>query len=615
MKLTMSNFNAKSLILLHILLLLILNQSVSAQSSEDSFVINNVRIFNGEVIIENGNVVIINGIIESAGKDIAVPSDLKVIDGTGKTLLPGLIDSHVHLWDQSALKQSLIFGVTTVLDMFMGISVKENLDRIFSSGKINYLADFYTSGILATAPGGHGTQYGMDIPTISDAKDAQKFVDVRIAEGSHYIKIILDDFSSYGSKLPTLNKEIISALCSAAHRRGKLAVIHIATLEDAVTAIEAGVDGLAHLFSNEDFNPEFGKIAAKHKIFVIPTFTVLETICGISGSIKLAEDPYLKDFIKPSDIENFKMTFSGNTGEKGYRSAEEALKQLVEEGVPILAGTDAPNPGTSYGVSLHRELELLVNAGMTPFEALKSATSNPAKAFKLKNFGFIKNGKIADMVMVNGNPAENIQDTRNIAAVWKNGIKVNREEYFLSVQHEKEKYERQKNGLMPKGEESGLISDFEEKAVTSKFGSGWIVSTDSYMGGKSKAEMKRVEKGAQGSIGALKISGTIKEGAQTPWAGAFFSPGTTMMAAVDLSAKKTISFWAKGEKKEYTIMVFAKSLGYTPSVLTFEAGPDWEKFEFDFEKFRTDGKDLMGIYFGGSRPGDFTLFIDNVMLK
>ncbi len=610
-----NNINKGLHTILIILTILICSNYSPAQDKINSFAITNVRIFDGENIIKNGSIVINNGIISSAGADIRIPSGMKIIDGSGKTVLPGFIDSHVHLWDQSALKQSLIFGVTTVIDMFMSNATKTTLDKACLTSTSNDLADFYTAGILATAPGGHGTQFGVDIPAVSEAEEALKFVDDRIAEGSYFIKIILDDFRTYSSERPTLSMEIVTALVKAAKKRGKLSVIHIATLKDAVAAMNTGVNGLAHLFSNEDFDPDFGKIASRNNVFVIPTFTVLETICGTSGSKKLAEDSFLSPFIKPSDITNFGRAFPGKTGRAGYKSAETALRQLIQEKVPVLAGTDAPNPGTAYGVSLHRELELLVKAGMTPLEALKAATSNPAREFSLKNRGYLKKSKIADIVMVNGNPAENIFKTRDIAAVWKNGVEVDRGAYRSIVKNEKDEENRQKSGLLPKGAESGLISDFEDPEITSEFGAGWAVSTDSYIGGKSKAEIKRIKGGSNKSDGALEISGTIVEGAETPWAGVLFSPGASMMAPVNFSSKKSISFRAKGGRKEYTIMIFAQSLGYVPAILTFEAGEEWKEYTFDFEKFGTDAKDIMGIYFGGSGTGDFKLYIDEVRIK
>jgi hypothetical protein len=112
------------------------------------------------------------------------------------------------------------------------------------------------------------------------------------------------------------------------------------------------------------------------------------------------------------------------------------------------------------------------------------------------------------------------------------------------------------------------------------------------------------------------ITGTIAEGAQYPWAGAFFSPGRAMMQPANLSAWKSLSFWARGDGKTYAVMIFAQSLGFTPSMLSFQAGPEWTLFEFPFEKFSVEGFDIMGIFIGGSvDEGEFELRIDNVRLK
>ena len=103
-----------------------------------------------------------------------------------------------------------------------------------------------------------------------------------------------------------------------------------------------------------------------------------------------------------------------------------AIRQLVAAGVPILAGTDAPGPGTTYGASLHRELEHLVNAGLTPVAALASATAAVARAFRLSDRGRIRTGMRADLLLVDGDPSTQIRATRNIVAIWKRGVRVQR---------------------------------------------------------------------------------------------------------------------------------------------------------------------------------------------
>ena len=104
----------------------------------------------------------------------------------------------------------------------------------------------------------------------------------------------------------------------------------------------------------------------------------------------------------------------------------QAVRQLAAAGVPLLAGTDAPAPGLTYGASLHRELEHLVNAGLTPAAALAAATSASAKAFRLSDRGRVTPGMRADLLLVDGDPTKQIRDTRNIVAVWKRGVRVAR---------------------------------------------------------------------------------------------------------------------------------------------------------------------------------------------
>lgn len=588
------------------------------QKKSTTFVIKNVRVFDGEHIDLNCTVVISGGRVVSVGEDISIPDEAEVINGEGRTLLPGLIDAHVHMWDENHLRQSLIFGVTTVVDMFMDIRIMSRMKKRQSLDKAHDIASFISAGMAATAPGGHGTQYGIPVHSITRPDEAQKFVDDRIAEGSDFIKIIYDDGETYSANFPTLNEETLTAVIEAAHKRNKLAVIHIATLKGARMAIKAGADGLAHLFCDDAYDPEFGQLAARHKIFVIPTLSVLESVSGTSGASSLIQDLDLSPYLKLSDVDGLqnRYPFTFKMGRKGYEGAEKALRQLTAENVPILAGTDAPNPGTVFGASLHRELALLVQAGLTPLTALRAATSVPAEIFGLDDRGRIFPGLTADLVLVKGDPTKNINATRNIVAVWKNGLKMDRNAYRLAVKKEKELAEKLKSVAPPPDLGPGLISDFDEVKITANFGAGWSVSTDKMLGGKSTARMSLVERGAEGSRGSLLISGIIAEGSPFPWAGALFSPGKSIMVAANLSSKKTLSFWAKGDGKTYAVMFFAQSKGFMPSTITFVSRMEWKKHTFLFEKFNTDGHDIKGIFIGGApEKGEFTLQIDNVRLE
>ena len=143
------------------------------------------------------------------------------------------------------------------------------------------------------------------------------------------------------------------------------------------------------------------------------------------------------------------------------------------------------------------------------------------------------------------------------------------------------------------GSEMTLISDFEDGSEKAKFGTGWMSSTDSIAGGKSTGEMKVVDGGANGSKHALEISGVIDGGLPYAWSGVMFSPGGQPFVPVNLSSKKSISFFAKGNGQNYRVLVFTASGGRIPSQQTFTTTADWKQFSIPFSAFNgTDGHDM-----------------------
>jgi imidazolonepropionase-like amidohydrolase len=361
------------------------------------------------------------GEIKRIGTDLAA-EHATVVDGTGKTLLPGLIDAHVHVHSQESLEQALLFGVTTEFDMMM----PPQLEFRLKSAENDTMASFISAGSPATVPGGHGTEYGHPIPTLTRPSEAQDFVDARLREGSDYIKIMYTAGVDMGPRFrprPTLSKETMAAVIAAAHQRHRLAIVHIGSARGARDAIEAGADGLAHIFHDSTAPKDFGAFVAAHHAFVIPTLSVLQSSCGPeSAGSRLLSDPQLAPYIDHSAKERLQETFPvARTGFVSCKGGREAVRQLSANGVPILAGSDAPNPGTGYGVTLHGELELLVEAGLTPVQALVAATSAPAAVFHVPDRGRIAPGLRADLLLVNGQPDQDIRATRNIVAVYKNG--------------------------------------------------------------------------------------------------------------------------------------------------------------------------------------------------
>jgi imidazolonepropionase-like amidohydrolase len=588
---------------------------MASADNNNSFVVRNARVFDGRNVLDQSDVWVENGKIKAVGRALKVPSSVKAIEASGDTLLPGLIDSHTHAWGD-ALKEAEIFGVTTELDMFTDAKYMQQVKKDQAEGKDLDMADLRSAGTLATAPGGHGTEYGMKIPTLSSPAEAQAWVDARIAEGSDYIKIVVDDASAYGSHRPTLDKETLKALVDAAHKRGKIAVVHIGTQSDAREVIEAGADGLAHLFADSAPEADFAHEVAAHHAFVIPTLDVLESVSGQASGESLTTDSRLAPYLTPDDSANLKRSFPKFPTAPSEKYAEETVAQLKAAHVAILAGTDAPNPGTSHGVSIHRELELLVRSGLTPQEALASATSVPASVFHLDDRGVIASGKRADLLLVKGDPTTDILATRDIVSVWKLGVEDDRATYRASIEKAKQEAVQAAQAPPPSSEMS-LISDFEDASPKAKFGTGWMFSTDSIAGGKSSGEMKIVDGGANSSKHGLDISGMIDGGLPYAWSGVMFSPGSQPFVPVNLSSKKSISFFAKGDGQTYRVLFFTASGGRIPSQQTFATTSEWKQFNIPFSAFNgTDGHDLSAILFvGGPTAGKFDFQIDDVKLE
>jgi hypothetical protein len=283
----------------------------------------------------------------------------------------------------------------------------------------------------------------------------------------------------------------------------------------------------------------------------------------------------------------------------------------------VLAGTDAPNPGTAYGASLHQELELLVQSGLTPTEALSAATELPAKVFGLADRGRIAKGLRADLLLVEGNPTADIKDTRRIAGIWKEGVELDRAGYLEKVAEEKKAAAREPVPLPITASTLGMLSDFEDGKLGTRFGSGWMESTDSYMGGKSTVKLEIATGGTNGSQHCLTLSGEVVAGAAYAWSGIMMFPAAKPFAPADLSSAKRITFWAKGDGQTYQILFYSKETGYMPMMQSFTCGAEWREFSFAFSDFQNlDSSQITAIGFtAGPKPGPFSFSLDEIELE
>lgn len=390
-------FNRNNLILL--LISFVISANVSQIKSEErgtptsSIAITNIRVFDGEKLSGLKTVVIEDGLISSA-----TTADT-TIDGKGGTLLPGLIDSHVHMRSLTELEQSAQWGVTTMLDM--GMYRPELVD---SARNLIGVTDVRTSLSSASAPGSHQIAQ-MGAPESSGVKgpeDADRFVAELLSDGADYIKVIIENPNIAFS--PALETKTIKAIVDAAHKNNLQVFAHTVYNIAFRMGVDGGVDVLSHTPLDKTIDEEIVNDMVKQKTIVMPTLLMMK---GTVDALKA--NPLFKDL--------------------EYSYAVSSVSAMRNAGVTIIAGTDANDSPAApfsmkHGEALHDELELLVEAGLTPIEALQSATILPAKHLNLHDRGEIKPGRRADLLLIKGDPTKDISNTRNIQRVWIKGVPV-----------------------------------------------------------------------------------------------------------------------------------------------------------------------------------------------
>jgi imidazolonepropionase-like amidohydrolase len=299
-------------------------------------------------------------------------------------LLPGLIDAHVHLRGTGDLEELARWGVTTALDM--GSWPPELIRQLRGKG----LTDVRSTGAGAVGPGSPQAKIpGRPADSIVlDPEGGRRFVATRVAEGMDYIKVIVEAPGRGGLDRPTL-----TAIVEAAHDAGRLVVAHASHTGAVATAQAAGADVLTHAPLDAALDEDAVSNANRAHRTSVPTLVMME---GVAAN---APVPGLD-----------------------YRHARDSVAALHRAGVPVVLGTDANQAigvpaNVPYGVSAHRELELLVEAGLTPAEALHAATAAAAGRFGLADRGRIAPGLRADLLLVDGDPTTDVTATRAILAV------------------------------------------------------------------------------------------------------------------------------------------------------------------------------------------------------
>ncbi|CAH0995129.1 5'-deoxyadenosine deaminase [Emticicia aquatica] len=391
------------------------------------------RVFDGEKILEKYGVLIKENKIELIDSqsiiDKNITKDAKIVELKNCTLLPGLIEGHTHLflhpynetpWDDQVLKEARSYrtaravvhaektlkaGFTTARDLgtegaeFDDVGLKKAIDDGLILGPKLLIA---TKALIAT--GSYAPKnFSPDIKVPQGAEEADGHDDLikkvrnQIGRGADVIKIYADyRWGLRGEAAPTFSIEEIKLIVETAKSAGRPTVAHASTAEGMRRAILGGVETIEH---GDNGTPEIWKLMVENNVCLCPTLAAGDAISQYRGWKKGFEQ-------EPERITKKRLSF----------------KQATEAGVKICFGGDV-------GVFAHgdnaRELEMLVDYGMQPIDALKTATSINADAFHINNeVGRLKKGLLADLLIVEGNPAQTISDIRNVKKVYKNGILV-----------------------------------------------------------------------------------------------------------------------------------------------------------------------------------------------
>lgn len=368
------------------LVVLILIQSCTTK--KDSFTITNVSLFNGDTIFENVTISVLDGRIIGIGD--TVKTSATVIDGTGLTLLPPLVNSHVHVWFQSELKDALNHGVSLLLDMN---NTDDNAQDLRSAGYDIGNARILSSGPAVTVVNGHGTQFQMEIPCLLPETNVDSFVSMRVELGSDYVKLMVER----AKEVP--NWEQCQAVIKSAHKNGKLCLVHATKADDVVKLTQMGADGFMHLWNDRQMSNDELSMLSDSAVFIVPTLLALEKLVEYEESEFHTGYPYLQS-------ENLR----------------NEVARLHKAGVRIAIGTDSPVFGINSTTDLVSEMELTVEAGVPVVEVLKSATVRPLELFRIQTLEPLKDGSEANFIVVRGNPLLGLNCLNDLVYICDKGV-------------------------------------------------------------------------------------------------------------------------------------------------------------------------------------------------
>ena len=392
---------------------------------------------NALLVVENGRVVSLATATDEALARI--PAGAEILDVTGKWIVPGLVDAHVHAESEADLEQMIRWGVTTARLMAEDVAAAGALAAA-SRGRRD-VPEVFPAAPIFTAKGGWWDQ-GEPPDAHLDrfpATPAAARASVRKAKalGSREIKLMLDDMSwcrAPKPALPRMKADIAKALISEARRRGLRAIVHAPKLADANEAIADGATALAHGVI-EPLDGTTIAVMRTRPVFYIPTMDIFEFLADTRAFVdSVLADPLAASGLPAGTLEQYRSAAYSDRYRERYPNFEnvkrrlpalrENLRNLHAAGVPIALGTDMwAFPG--LGVSI--EMDLYVKSGFSPLEAIRSATETAARSIGVqKDRGTLEVGKLADFLVLSADPLADVKNVRAIDAVYRNGGRIER---------------------------------------------------------------------------------------------------------------------------------------------------------------------------------------------
>ena len=371
-----------------------------------------VIVGNGQTI-ENATFVVDGNRLTQVGRagEVQTPAGARRVDLSGKTVMPAIIDTHVHTSRErdalvNDLRRRAYWGVGAAMSLGQDTG---DVPFQVRAEMIPEAALFRTAGRGITAPEPGRT----DIPYwITSEAEARKAVQEQAALKVDIIKIWVDDRDG---KFKKLTPPLYGAVIDEAHKQNARVTAHLFTLEDGKGLLKAGLDAFAHGVRDRDIDDEFVKmIKARSDIVLVP---------NLPDSGVVTDLRFLGEFIPAEELTKLQANVSKERPEaqKAFGIQARNLARLNKEGVKIALGSDGNTP---WGP--HLEMADMVAAGMSPSDVIVAATRNGAEFMRLTDMGTIETGKSADFVVLDANPLDDITNTRRISSVYLRGTEVNR---------------------------------------------------------------------------------------------------------------------------------------------------------------------------------------------